>query len=285
MGQGTRAAYREPPSRSKCLAMVRASERPHAVAPLPTLREWLREGPFTLTMSSGFFAFYAHTGFFSILEEEGLLPARVSGSSAGALVAGTWAAGVTAEDFWRQLLEIRRSDFWDPALGLGFLAGRRFQERLSAMLPVQTFAECRAPLAVSLFDVRTRRTEVRTSGPLADTLRASCAVPGLFHPVRIDGRLYVDGGVADRPGLAGVAAGERVLFHHIESRSAWRRKAEMAIPARSDMQTVVLKDLPRSGPFALENGRRAFHAARLQTRRALERPLESNAGKYAVLFA
>lgn len=248
--------------------------------PAPTLREWLREEPYTLTMSSGFFAFYAHTGFFSILEEEDLLPSKVSGSSAGALVAGTWAAGITAEAFWRQLVAIERADFWDPRWGWGFLAGQRFQERLAALLPVQSFAECRAPLSVSLFDVRTRKTAVRTHGPLADTLRASCAVPGLFHPVRIEDRLYLDGGVADRPGLAGVALGERVLFHHIESRSAWRGKAAMAIPARANMQTVVLKDLPRAGPFALENGRKAFHAARLQARRALERPV----GTGAVLF-
>ena len=247
----------------------------------PTLREWLREEPFTLTMSSGFFAFYAHTGFLSVLEDEGLLPARVSGSSAGALVTGTWAAGITAESFWGQLLQIERGDFWDPRLGWGFLAGQRFQERLAAMLPVQTFAECRVPLAVSLFDVRTRTTTVRTHGPLADSLRASCAVPGLFHPVRIEGRLYLDGGVADRPGLAGVPTGSRVLFHHIESRSAWRRRSDMAIPFRSNMQTVVLKDLPRSGPFALENGRRAFHAARLQTRRALERPVTTPATLFA----
>jgi len=42
-----------------------------------TLRDWLRAGPFTLAMSSGFFGFYAHAGFLSVLEAEGLLPARV----------------------------------------------------------------------------------------------------------------------------------------------------------------------------------------------------------------
>lgn len=239
-----------------------------------TLREWLGQGPFTLTMSSGFFAFYAHTGFFSVLEDEGLLPTRVTGSSAGALVAGMWAAGMTAEGFWDHLIRIERKDFWDPRPGLGLLAGQRFQQRLAEMLPVQTFEECRVPLAVSLFDLRTRRTVVRTQGPLAVSLRASCAVPGLFHPVRVDGRLYVDGGVADRPGLAGVPAGERVLFHHIESRSPWRGHASVQIPERDGMLTLVLADLPRSGPFKLENGRRAFHAARRQTRRALDLPIE-----------
>ena len=60
----------------------------------PTLEEWLREAPFALGMSSGFFGFFAHTGVVTVLEDEGLLPSRVSGSSAGALVGGAWAAGV-----------------------------------------------------------------------------------------------------------------------------------------------------------------------------------------------
>ena len=259
--------------------------RASPMAAAPTLREWLREEPFTLSMSSGFFAFYAHTGFFSVLEEEGILPAKVSGSSAGALVTGMWAAGVTAAAFWQQLLAIERSDFWDPKLGWGLLAGQRFQKRLAGILPVQSIEACHAPLSVSLFDVGLRRTVVRTTGPLAATLRASCAVPGLFHPVRIEGRLYVDGGMADRPGLAGVRVGERTLFHHIESRSFGRRKGELAIPRRANMQAVVLQDLPRSGPFRLEAGRDAFHAARLQTRRALDREVRGVGSELEVLRA
>ena len=62
----------------------------------PTLREALREGPFTLAMSSGFFGFFAHCGVLSVLEDEGLVPSRASGSSAGALVTGAWAAGLDA---------------------------------------------------------------------------------------------------------------------------------------------------------------------------------------------
>ena len=63
---------------------------------MPTLREWLAEGPYTLAMSSGFFGFFAHAVVVSVLEEEGLPPARVCGSSAGALVGGLWAAGLPA---------------------------------------------------------------------------------------------------------------------------------------------------------------------------------------------
>ena len=96
-----------------------------------------------------------------------------------------------------------------------------------------------------------------------------CAVPLLFHPVAIDGRSYLDGGILDRPGLAGMPEGEpRVLFHHIASKSAWRTK--LTVPRRPGMVTVVLQDLPRSGPFRLDAGREAFRAARDAMKRALD---------------
>src|SRR4051794_5541513 len=77
---------------SERLRPMRGNAREPVHMTTTTLREHLREGPFALTMSSGFFAFFAHTGFLTVLEDEGLLPTRVSGSSAGALVAGAWAA-------------------------------------------------------------------------------------------------------------------------------------------------------------------------------------------------
>jgi len=61
-----------------------------------TLRDWLAERPFTLVMSSGFFGFYAHAGVVSVSEEPGLRPARIAGSSAGALVGALWGPGIPA---------------------------------------------------------------------------------------------------------------------------------------------------------------------------------------------
>jgi NTE family protein len=238
-----------------------------------TLREHLRRGPFALTMSSGFFSFFAHTGFLTVLEDEGLLPVRVSGSSAGALVTGAWAAGLDAPALARELDGVQRSDFWDPSLGPGLLGGRLFRARLERLLPTRTFAACRVPLAVSVFDVRTRRTCVLATGDVAAAIHASCAVPFMFHPVSIDGRSYLDGGILDRPGLVGMPESEpRVLFHHIASKSAWRTKLE--VPRRPGMVTVVLEGLPRSGPFRLAEGRRAFRAARDATKRALDAPFD-----------
>jgi NTE family protein len=94
----------------------------------------------------------------------------------------------------------------------------------------------------------------------------------MFHPVRLDGRVLWDGGIADRPGLAGMppSEGQRLLYHHISSRSPWRRFGTgMDIPRRPGMTTLVMDDLPRSGPFRLEAGRRAYETARRLARVAL----------------
>jgi NTE family protein len=239
-----------------------------------TLGDWLAAAPFSLTMSSGFFGFFAHTGVVLALEERGLLPARISGSSAGALVGGLWAAGLRAEAIADELQRLDRAAFWDPAPGLGLLRGRLFRERLEGLLSVREFSGCRVALSVSVFDVLTRRTVVLRDGELAPALCASCAVPLLFQPVRIAGRLYVDGGVLDRPGLDGMPAGERLLYHHLSSRSPWRRPGSpsMDIPARPGLLALVLEGLPRSGPFKLEQGREALRLAREAARAALDRP-------------
>jgi NTE family protein len=238
-----------------------------------TLRDWLSEAPFTLAMSSGFFGFFAHAGVMSVLEDEGLAPARACGSSAGALVTGLWAAGVGARRICDELLLLRREHFWDVRPGLGLLRGRLFRERLEALAPVRTFEECRVPLALSVFDVGARRTTILRAGELAPAVHASCAAPVLFQPVRISGRFYLDGGILDRPGLGGAGAGERVLFHHLTSRSPWRRPgaAALRVPERPDMQVVALPALPRLGPFRLERGREAMETAARGMREALAR--------------
>ena len=244
----------------------------------PTLREWLEEAPFALGMSSGFFGFFAHCGALTALEDAGLLPNRVSGSSAGALVAGVWASGRDGPAIARALFDLERRDFWDPWPGPGLLHGRRFARELEALLGVCEFSECRVPLTVSAFDSLRWKTRVLDDGLLAPAIRASCAVPFLFHPVWLDGRPHWDGGLSDRPGLAGVARGTRLLYHHLAARSPWRRRHSpgLRIPEREAMTTLVLDDLPRAGPFALAQGRRAFWAARAATIRALDRTIRDN---------
>jgi NTE family protein len=255
-----------------------------AVNTRATLRQWLEQGPFTLVLSSGFFGFYAHTGMLSALLEAGFAPARVAGCSAGALVGGAWAAGVEPLALRERLMTLERSTFWDPAWGPGLLRGARFREILEALLPVRTFAECRVPLTVSVFDVLAMRTLSCDAGELAPAIQASCTVPIMFHPVRDAGRVLVDGGLFDRPGIASVSLGTRVLYHHLPSRLPWaplRSVLRRNAPQRAELVSLTLDMLPKSNPFQLELGRRALAEARRETSRALDCPIEAGSVRLA----
>lgn len=243
----------------------------------PTLREVLSERPFALAMSSGFFGFFAHTGMLTALVDAGLMPVRVSGSSAGALVGGLWAAGLDPAEARAALEGLTRGAFWDPAPGPGFLRGTKFRRLLESLLPASSFRQTRVPFAASVYDPLAARTVVIAEGPLAPAIHASCAVPLMFHPVRIGSRFYVDGGIADRPGLAGMPLGIGVLYHHLASRSPWRNAASMRVPPRTDLVALAIHGLPRPHPFDLAAGRRAMDIALAHTRLALTRRVEDGA--------
>ncbi|MGE0321954.1 MAG: patatin-like phospholipase family protein [Polyangiaceae bacterium] len=240
------------------------------------LGEWLSREPFALTMSSGFFGFFAHAGVLRALEHAELTPRAVSGSSAGALVTGLWAAGLGAEAIEDELMRLEREHFWDPSVGLGLLRGERFRDKLESLLPVARFEDCRVPAAISVFDVYSRETRVMREGALAPAIRASCTLPFLFQPMWHDGRPLLDGGILDRPGLAGMGH-ERLLYHHLASKSPWRRRGSVAlqVPQRAGLCALVIEELQRVNPFQLRRGRKAFRQAEDATRRALELPVHA----------
>ncbi|MGM0563381.1 MAG: patatin-like phospholipase family protein [Pseudomonadota bacterium] len=242
---------------------------------MATLGDWLDEKPYTLTLSSGFFAFYAHLGVLSVLEREGLMPARLTGSSAGALVAAGWVSGLDCRDLKSVFFSIEKRDFWDPGLGFGFLRGERFRQLLAERFGCDELEAGRRPIAISTWDWRHRQTLSFDQGPLPLLVSASCAVPGLFQPVHYQRHSLLDGGVMDRHGLHAVAADERVFYHHIVSRSPWRRRHDPAliIPERANLAALAIHDLVRSGPNRMAEGALAFEQAFAATERALERPL------------
>ena len=242
-----------------------------------SLRSWLKRSPFTLCLSSGFFGFFAHAGVVSVLEEENLLPSALSGSSAGALVSGLWSSGTSAQELKETLLKLDKTSFWDPGIGLGLLKGELFERRIDELLKVERFEDARCPLSITAFHAFKLKGVVFSSGSLRDAIRASCTYPGLFHPKWIDGVPYLDGGITDRSGSLGIVEGERVLYHHLMSRSRWRSSLGLTAPLkRSKQVTLCLHDLPRCGPSRMEMGAAAFESARAQTIVALDQAMLSN---------
>jgi len=158
---------------------------------LPARRRW------ALVLGGGAARGIAHVGVMSVLEQEGLSPDQIVGTSAGALAGVFMAAGVSADRaaVWGESL--RWSLLARPIVSrLGLMSNERMGELLRRALPVSTFDELAIPFACIATDLATAEPVVLCEGELTSAVRASCAIPGLFVPVERDGLLLVDGGVA-----------------------------------------------------------------------------------------
>lgn len=156
--------------------------------------------------------FYAHAGFLEGITALGVRPCAVSGASAGALVAGLYAAGVTPEEMLQLFLspKLRRVFREQGALFRGIatllnlrghtgaLTCHRALPLLEGILGKRRIEECLHPrLAVSVTNLTANRAEIATSGPLAELILASVTSPGFFAARPVEGNLYWDGGIAN----------------------------------------------------------------------------------------
>lgn len=151
-----------------------------------------------LVLGAGGARGFAQIGVIEALEARGLDIVAVSGSSSGALVGGIYAAGKLAE-FREQLLRMDRNQFLrllDPGLGIaGLIRGERLVAAMREVVgnpPIESLPLLFTAVAV---DLQRQRVVWLRSGPLWDALRASFAIPGVFTPHEVDGRLLVDGGL------------------------------------------------------------------------------------------
>lgn len=182
----------------------------------PSLQSWLSEGPFTLALSSSFFGFYSHCAVTTVLWERGFRPNKITGTSAGSLVGGALASGMSPDDFRKLIFSKTLQDYWDPKIGFGVLAGQKFLNILKTHFS-PSFEKAHLPLEVGVLDIRSLKTRFLTSGSLPEAVFASCAVPLMFHPIKIENRFYLDGGVFNKAGINYESTGERVLNIFLES--------------------------------------------------------------------
>jgi NTE family protein len=151
----------------------------------------------SLALGGGFARGIAHIGVLKVLEEENIPIHSVAGTSVGALVGAAYCSGLSVEELEHIALQVRFKHFARWTLSrYGFASNQRMIGFLNSVLKVKTFEELRIPLAVAATDFSTGEGVVFRSGPLVDPVRASCAYPGMFLPVKIDGRLLIDGMLA-----------------------------------------------------------------------------------------
>jgi len=147
-----------------------------------------------IALGGGFARGIAHIGVLKVLEEEGIPVQFVAGTSVGALMGAAYCSGVTLAELEELAEKVRFTTFARWTLSrYGFASNDRMVAFLTRILKVHKFEELQIPLGVTATDFRTGAGTVFTSGSIIDPVRASCAYPGMFLPVEIDGRWLVDG--------------------------------------------------------------------------------------------
>lgn len=140
----------------------------------------------------------AHLGVLQVLEEHGLRPEVVAGTSVGALVGAGYAAGLELDVLESLVLGARWRDVGRLTLAprLGVLDSRPLEATVSRLGAAPRIEDLPVRFGAVTTDLLTREPVVLAEGPLARALRASIAVPGLFPPVTGQGRILIDGGLA-----------------------------------------------------------------------------------------
>jgi NTE family protein len=268
--------------------------------PLPPIATLTKSAPpkIGLALGGGFARGIAHAGVLKIFEQHQIPIHCITGVSAGSIVAAAYASGATPAEIARAGCSLRFADIARWSLGrMGFVASERMKRFLERLLKNYRFEEMPIPLGVLATDVVTGEiVKFSGSGDVFVPIRASCAYPGLFHPVRYNGRVLVDGAIsmeiparlarelgathvisvhlpAQGPGLPPSNMFQVVnrCFQILQSRTeeSWRNASDLVITP--DVRGVEWDGFA-SGPQLVQAGEEAALAALPQIQKWFPRP-------------
>jgi NTE family protein len=141
---------------------------------------------------------FAHLGFIEALNEEGIYPDIISGTSAGALVGVLIADGFSPREILKLLNTGSRLDFMRPTLPReGLLQISGIVKILNSCLHSKRFEDLKIPLIVAATDINNGKAVYFSEGEIIYRVTASMSIPVLFQPVVIDNVQYLDGGITD----------------------------------------------------------------------------------------
>lgn len=245
----------------------------------------------------------AHVGVLRALEEAGIRPDLIVGTSAGAFVGALAAAGISATRITGWAHTMRWSVLARPVMcRAGLMSNDRLGRFVERVLPCRTFEALPVPFACIATDLESFEPVLLWSGDIASAVRASCALPGIIVPVERDGRLLIDGGVAENvPVTVARLLGADVVVA-VDVNASYRRPAPptnmFAILAQTyftlgraaerlateradvlvmpDVGAIGVDELHR-GPDLVRAGEAATRAVLPEIRMLLERPVEAPA--------
>ena len=139
---------------------------------------------------------FAHIGVLKILESNKIPLHMIIGTSAGSFVGSLYAYGYNAFELQRLSFAIEKDEIIDLTIpDNGFIKGERLEGFINRMLENTPMEKLKIPFYAVATDIKSGREVVFGSGNTGTAVRASCSIPGIFRPVNISGKVYVDGGV------------------------------------------------------------------------------------------
>ena len=151
-----------------------------------------------LALGGGAARGFAHVGVIAVLEEAGIKPQLVVGTSAGSLVAALYASGKTSAQLQQTALnmeEVAITDWMLPIIGRGVFRGDALARYVNELVASRLMENMVIPLGIVATDLGNGNAVLFQKGDTGTAVRASSAVPTVFVPVKINGRDYVDGGL------------------------------------------------------------------------------------------
>ena len=166
---------------------------PPVSKPVPVSKPPLR---IALALGGGAARGFAHIGVIKALEAQGIVPDIVVGTSAGSVVGALYASGMNGFELQKLALQMKEDMLADWTLpNRGIVKGELLQDFVNQNVKNQTIQNLPKPLGVVATDLQSGEMVLFRRGDAGMAVRASSTVPGVFQPVEINGREYVDGGL------------------------------------------------------------------------------------------
>jgi NTE family protein len=149
-----------------------------------------------LALGGGAAKGFAHIGVIKMLEASGIHPDVVAGTSAGSVVGALYASGMDAFALQQTAFGLDEAKIRDVRLFSGGLVqGQALQDYVNQLLHKQPIEQLKLPFAAVATELESGTRTVFVRGNAGRAVRASSSIPGVFEPVEIHGKHYVDGGV------------------------------------------------------------------------------------------
>ncbi len=153
-----------------------------------------------LVLGGGAARGFAHVGVIRMLEQEKIPIHMIVGTSVGSLIGALYASDPNSFNLEWLSFTIEKDDIFDYSViysKMGPVQGERLEKFIQTKVKAKTIEQMKIPFYAIATDLNAGKTWVFEKGSVAKAVRASCSIPGIFQPLEMNGRMYVDGGVTN----------------------------------------------------------------------------------------